>query len=65
MKDQTLPEQALYFYGQANDDYGVTDLVLKYYQVGERYSEKSQEVDNFNIENATFSSEELRLASPN
>ena len=54
VKDQTLPKQALYFYGQANDDYGVTDLVLKYYQVGERYSEKSQEVDNFNIENATF-----------
>ena len=54
IKEQNLPEETLYFYGQANDDYGVTDLVLKYYQVGEIDSEKSQEVDNFNNENATF-----------
>jgi len=54
MKEQKLPEETLYFYGQANDDYGVMALVLKYYQVGEKDKEKSQRVDNFNNENLTF-----------
>ncbi|MBG39141.1 MAG: hypothetical protein CL857_04380 [Cryomorphaceae bacterium] len=54
VKEQSLPQEVLYFYGQANDDYGVTALVLKYYKVGERDSEKIQDVTNFNNKNLTF-----------
>ncbi|MCC1483455.1 DUF4175 family protein [Winogradskyella immobilis] len=52
VEKDSIDEQSLYFYGQVNDDYGLSKLNLVYYPVGE---EDKKIEESINISNSNFS----------
>lgn len=47
--------EALFFYGQMSDDYGITSLNLNYFPSGRKDLRKTIEISNFNKDNLDFS----------
>ena len=47
--------EALFFYGQMSDDYGITSLNLNYFPSGRKDLKKTIEISNFNKDNLDFS----------
>ena len=47
--------EALFFYGQMSDDYGITSLNLNYFPSGREDLRKTIEISNFNNDNLDFS----------
>ena len=45
MEKDSLDQQSLYFYGQANDDYGLFKLQLIYYEEGQESNKQSVDID--------------------
>ena len=51
-KKETL--EAMYFYGQMSDDYGIRSLQMNYYPKGNKRDKKTVQISNFNKESLTF-----------
>ena len=51
-KKETL--EAMYFYGQMSDDYGIRSLQMNYYPKGNKRDKKTVQISNFNKDSLTF-----------